>query len=169
MPLGNTLTNDVMSSLVVPFGKTAADHSGNFATAINNYVQPATYNQDSVVYVSSVPSTSFILPVPNTNLAAATQVANAIEAYWNGTPSPGAPSQGGVVVTSVSIDASMVASTLIPLLTSIYADVGFLNTLSSKSQDISTAVATAIGTVTATHTEQDSQGSTLGPFTMSIV
>ena len=163
MALGTNLESDIRSAITN--SDSASDFSSKFSTAVNNYLSGAEYAGGSGTYTSTLPSNLFLLPTAGTAYLAATQIANGVQSYYGtGTvvAGIGTASQGGVSVVQCAITATLVSSTLQPLLLAIFNSV--TGTLEAKAGELATAVTTAIATISTSHTELNGSGSTIGPF-----
>jgi len=169
MALGTALEADIKTA-IAPSASASASAT-LIATAINNYLSGAVYAAGAIVYTSSIVGPTFELNLPGTASTAATQWADGVQSYWGSgvvPGTPGVPQNGGSAVTTQTITASTVSSTLQPLLLTIFNNVG--GTLDSKATDISGAIETAIATIVTVHSEVNPSAPPplLGPFAGTI-
>ena len=170
MALGTTLGADIETALANSDNATTS--SNLIATAINDYLQPAVYADGALTYTFTLLGPSFLLPTVGTAAAAATQWANAVQAYWVTGVVVGvagrAQNGGSAVSPPHAITASLVSATLQPLLLAVFSVVG--GTLAGKATDIAAAIETAVATIVTAHSEVNAAAPPplIGPFAGTI-
>lgn len=160
MALGSSLFDDI--KLALSLSDNSSDFSTNFSSAINDYLVGAIYADGALLWVGSTTPTSFVLTEGMSSTDAAEIISTSIQGYWGvsgiAVGTPGTATQLTTVVGG-TINASLVKSTLKPLLINIFSDLSTTLpnsnpvTIDSKSQQIADAITTAILTIVTEHTE----------------
>ncbi len=167
MTLGTNLKNDLTKTYdwddllvgVLPEGqhKSREQFAADMVKSLDNYVKGALYDDGAVTVVSTFKSSDFLLPMTGTIASAADKIARGVENYWtSAVVGVGIPSHGGdsVVPESGVVLFPTVYSLLRSSLITIFTDISKDTTYTTKVASITSAVESAVTTITTAHSEK---------------